>query len=115
MASLFRRTYQAQNPATGRTVRRKTKKWYGKYRDENGDWQRVPLSTNKTVAQRRLNDLVEKVERKKAGVYHPAEDHGRLPLADHLAAYEAELLARGIAPAQVRQTGGRLRAVLAGC
>src|SRR5690242_20736213 len=96
MASLFHRTYQTTDPKTGKVIKRKTKKWYGKYQDENGEWQREPLSPNKTVAQQMLARLVDKVERKKGGLYHPSEDLGRLPLDEHIKAYQEDLLARGI-------------------
>jgi integrase len=115
MASLRRRTYTVIDPQTGRKVKRKTKKWYGKYVDENGATRRVPLSANKAAAQQMLNRLVDQVERKKSGLYHPAEEHGKRTLAEHLNDYAAEKRARGIPDAQVRQTATRIRSVLNGC
>ena len=88
MANLFKR--KRRTVVNGKKVVRLSKKWYGKYRDENGDVQRVPLSSNKSVAQEMLGKLVGTVERKKAGVYHPAEEHGRKPLDESLQDYLAE-------------------------
>jgi integrase len=115
MSRLFRRTYKAIDPATGRVVKRKTKTWYAKVRDENGKVRRVPLSRNKVVAQQQLARLLDKVEKRKAGIYHPAEEHARRPLTDHLADYEAELRAKDLDAEHVQLTTGRLRAILVGC
>src|SRR5262249_13820928 len=109
------RTYTAINPHTGKKVRKKTRKWYGKFVDEHGVLRRVPLSPNKTVAQQMLHRLVDQVERKKSGLYHPAEEYARRPLTQHLDDYTAEKRARDIPDEQVRQTATRIRAVLDGC
>ena len=114
MASLFRRKYSTTTPDGKRIVKR-TAKWYGRYVDENGVKQRVPLSPNKVAAQQMLAELVKQVERKRAGLYTPGEEHARRPLTEHLADYERELRSRGIGDEQVRQTVGRVRAVLDGC
>jgi integrase/recombinase XerC len=114
MASLFRRTYYTTN-ANGKRIKKKTAKWYGKYRDENGDTQRPPLSTNKTVARQLLDKLLEKVERKKAGRYTPADEHAGRPLSEHLADYQAALEAKGRSPEDVRQTLTRIKAIVQGC
>src|SRR5262245_15502752 len=114
MASLFRRRYATTGPDGERVVKR-TRKWYGRYVDENGVKQRVPLSPNKVAAQQMLAELVKQVERKRAGLYTPGEEHARRPLTEHLADYERELRSRGIGDEQGRQTAGRVRAVLEGC
>src|SRR5262245_18762080 len=114
MASLFRRKYATTGPNGERVVKR-TSKWYGRYVDENGVKQRVPLSPNKAAAQQMLAELVRKVERRRAGLWSPAEEYARRPMTEHLADYERELLSRGIGEEQVRQNIRRARAVLDGC
>jgi integrase len=74
MASLFKRTYTTTDPTTGRTVRRKTKKWYGKFTDADGSVRRVPLSANKAAAQQMLGELLKRVEQKRRGIDDPYED-----------------------------------------
>jgi integrase len=115
MASLIRRSYETKDSCTGKDVRKKTRKWYGKYLDERGVLQRVPLSLNKTVAQQMLNKLLEQVERKKAGLYHPAEEHARRALGQHLDEYLAEKRATGLPDEQVGQTASRVRTIIDGC
>jgi len=51
MATLFKPETTNTDPKTGKKVKAKTKKWYGRYRDENGTERRIPLSENKTTAQ----------------------------------------------------------------
>src|SRR5256885_1182712 len=111
MARLFRRKYTTTGPDGERGVQRAAK-GDGRYTDENGVVQRVPLSPNKVAAGQMLNDLVQKVERKKAGLPVEALEHAKRPLAEHLTAYEQELHSRGIPGENVRQSMTRLRAVV---
>src|SRR4051812_8527485 len=115
MASIFRRSYTATDPQTGRKVKRKTRKWYGKYTDANGAVHRVPLSANKTVAQQMLADLVRKAELGKVGIADPYEEHRRRPLAEHLEDWRVALLAKGTSAKQVGQVVSRVRRVLEWC
>ena len=67
MASLYKKPVVVTNPTTGEKTKTKSRKWWGRYRDENGEETRVPLATDKAAAQAMLNDLVRKAERKAAG------------------------------------------------
>jgi hypothetical protein len=58
MASLFKKMETVKDSKTGETVKRKSKKWWGKYRDELRRIRRVPLATDKSAALTMLNDLV---------------------------------------------------------
>src|SRR5688572_15296790 len=90
-------------------------KWYGKYRDEHGVEQKVPLSENKAVAQQMLSELLRKVELAKVGVRDPFERHRRRPLAEHLNDWEATLRGEGATAKHVRQAAGNARKVVEGC
>ena len=68
MANLYKKTMKRLNPKTGKTVKTKSKKWWGRYRDAIGRERRVPLSTDKMAAQTMLNELLRKVEREKSGL-----------------------------------------------
>src|SRR5262249_60621810 len=95
MASLFRRKYAVTGPDGKRVVKR-TAKWYGRYTDENGQVQRVPLSANKVAAQQLLNDLVKAVEVKKAKMPVAAMENAKRRLTEHLSDYEVELRSGGL-------------------
>jgi integrase len=45
------------DPKTGRKVKTKSKKWWGRFRDEQGNEKRVPLATDRAAAQEYLADL----------------------------------------------------------
>ena len=67
MANLYRKPIVRTDPATGKKVTTKSRKWWGQFRDSTGKLRRHPLSTEKKAAQAMLNDLVRRVERVKAG------------------------------------------------
>lgn len=111
MASLFRPSYR--DKATGKA--RRLKKWYGKYADASGAIQRVPLSTNKVVAQQMLGHLLGQVEKDRAGIVDPHAAHRGRPLADHVTEWEAALLAGGATEKHSRQTTACVRRVFEAC
>lgn len=80
MASLYKKPIVTRDPKTGRKVKGKSRKWWGRYRDALDRDRRVPLAADKTAAQAMLNELVRKVEREKAGLVDPFEEHRNRPL-----------------------------------
>src|SRR5262249_36899965 len=62
-----------------------------------------------------LADLICKAALGRQGIRDPFEQHHRRPLAEHLADWEASLLADGAKPKHVRQTVACARKVLDGC
>ncbi len=87
MASLFKPTYTRKNPKTGERELVKSKKWYGQYQDAHGQRVRVPLATDKAVANAMLNERVKRVQRGEAGLCDPFEESRRLPLLEHLESF----------------------------
>src|SRR5262245_24124434 len=96
-------------------IRLLSKKWYGEYKDADGVERCVPLSADKTAAQQMLNERVKKAELGRAGIADPFEQHRKQPLAEHLADWQADLLAGGAGRKHVAQTVACARRVLAGC
>ena len=68
MASLYKKPIIKTDPKTGEKVKAKSRKWWGRYRDETGVEKRVPLAADKAAAQAMLNEIVRKVERAFAGL-----------------------------------------------
>jgi hypothetical protein len=91
MASLHRKPVVARDPKTGKKVKAASKKWWGRFRDADGTEKRVPLAVDKNAAQAMLNDLVEKAERKAAGLTDPFEESHKKPLSQHVNDYVAYL------------------------
>ena len=81
MANLYKKPVVIKDPKIGQKIKTKSKKWWGRFRDENGCEKRVPLAADKTAAQAMLNERVKKVERRLAGLFDPYEHHRKRPLA----------------------------------
>ena len=115
MASLYRKPVILRDPKTGQKIKTKSKKWWGRLRDENGREKRVPLATDKAAAQAMLAELVRKTERRAAGIEDPYEKHRKRRLKDHLVDFVANLTNRGATPDYVNTTEQRVSAILDGC
>ena len=66
MASLYRKPVWVKNKATGQKTKTRSRKWWGQYKDANGQLCREPLAIDKQAAQAMLNQLVKRVERQAA-------------------------------------------------
>ncbi len=109
MASLYKKPVTLTNPKTGERIKTKSKKWWGRYRDENGVERRKPLATDKTAAQAMLNELVKKVELRKAGVVDRFDEHWKRPISEHLVDFGCHLKARRVSTEQVSRDPVRRR------
>ena len=103
MANLYKKTRTVTDPKTGRKARRKSKKWWGKYRDSSGKICRVPLVTDKSAAQAMLNELVRKADREKAGLVDPTEEQRKRRIGEHLADFSKYLDNKGSSAKQVQE------------
>src|SRR5438093_12581325 len=115
MAGLYKPTYLAKDAHGNRTVKRKSRKWYGWFTDRSGKKHRVPLCMDKTAAQAMLGELIRRAEREEAGLLDPFEDHRKRPLAEHLAEFEADLRAREVTCKQLKLKVFRIRRLLESC
>ena len=115
MASLYKKPISLTDPKTGEKMKTRSKKWWGRYRDENGRERRVPLAGDKTAAQALLNELVRKVELRIAGLESPFEKHLKRPLTEHLADYRRFLEGKGNTKKHACQTCRRVQAMIDGC
>src|SRR5262245_26616930 len=115
MASLYKKPVWVTDPKTGQKIKTKSKKWWGRYRDENGVERRVPLATDKAAAQAMLNELVVKVERRSSGLIDPFDEHRKRALADHLKDFASHLSSKGSTGEHVRLTNQRIETILTAC
>ncbi len=115
MASLYKKPILVTDTKTGKRVKGKSRKWWGRYRDENGVERRVPLAIDKAAAQAMLNEHVRKAERKSAGLEDPFEKHRKRPLSEHLNDYKNYLADKGSTPDHVALTTQRIQAVIDDC
>lgn len=100
---------------TGLRVKTKSKKGWGRYRDENGVEKRVPLATDKQVAQAILNELVVKAERRASEIEDVFDDHRRRPLKDRVREFLEYLQHKGSTADYVQTTRMRIESILREC
>jgi len=115
MASLYKKPVVVTDPKTGERVKTKSKKWWGRFRDENGIERRVPLAADKSAAQTMLNDKVRQVERKAAGIVDRFDEQRRRSIKEHLDDFERHLKAKGVSREQVKLVTYRARKIIEGC
>src|SRR5579871_4509253 len=115
MASLYKKPVLVRDQKTGQKVKTKSRKWWGRFRDEHGQEKRVPLATDKTAAQAMLSELVKKVERRVIGIEDPFDQYRSWSLADHLNDFTVHLQTKGSTADYVDTTTQRVRAILEGC
>lgn len=115
MASLYKKPIVITDPKTGKKVKAKSKKWWGRYSDENGIERRVPLATDKPAAQAMLTELVKKAERRGAGIIDRFDEQRKRPIKDHLAEFEKYLKAKGNSPEQVKLVTMRAKKIIERC
>jgi site-specific recombinase XerD len=113
MASLYRKPVLVTDPDTGQKIKGNSKKWWGQYKDAIGRLKRGPLTIDKTAAQAMLAQIVQRVEREKAGLVDPTEEDRKRPLGDHLREFESYLRNRGVSDNQVGQSLTKLRKLVA--
>jgi site-specific recombinase XerD len=112
MASLYKKPIVVTDPKTGKKVKAKSKKWWGRYRDENGQEKRVPLATDKTAAQAMLSALVKKMAYKAAGLHTGFEEHHKRKIDVHVEDFEKYLKNKGSTQGYVDRTKAQITAVL---
>jgi hypothetical protein len=80
-----------------------------------GERRPVPLSANRSAAERLLHEKIRKAERVKIHGPDPYEAHRGRPLREHLADFRRELEAKGDDPRHVGIVVSRMAALLDGC
>lgn len=89
-------------------------KWYAEWR-VNGQKRRQPLSTDKTVSQKMLGDLILELEKGKAGLHFAFKDELLRPISEHVADFLADLKKRGVSEKYASERDRCLQAVISGC
>lgn len=115
MASLYKKPVSITDPKTGQRIKSKSKKWWGRYNDENGIERRVPLAVDKAAAQAMLSELVRKTERRAAGLIDRFDEHRQRPIDAHLEDFRKHLQARRVGEAQVKLVVYRAERIIEAC
>ena len=111
------------NKNTPGAVRVKTESpvWWGKYKDEDGKWQKKALSKSKTEAKVMLEEMGQDHRKKQLGIAPPTAptdpyaEHMSRPLTEHLKDYASALRTGERTPQHIGLTESRIQALFTGC
>jgi integrase len=112
MANLYKKMTTATDPVTGKKTKTPSKRWWGRYRDALGVERRMSLAADKKIAQQKLNELVQQVEREKAGLADSIEVEMKKPITVHLEMYHQHLIAKNDSPRHIKEVMRRIKRVL---
>ncbi len=115
MANLYKRKKTIVDPATGKKKVELSVKWWARYRDENDRLRRVSLSTSKTAARKMLTDILEQVERRRAGLEDPVTEASRRPIEQHIDDFENHQKAKNNTPRYIEETLTKIRRCVESC
>jgi integrase len=113
MAHLLQPRWTKRNPHTGEKETRRTRRWYGVWRDSQGTRHRVPLSENKQAAAAMLVRAMREKEQELAGLRVPARRQHTLE--GSLAEWQESLRAKGGTARYVRMTAHRAHWLVGQC
>lgn len=113
---IYRQMYTVPDPRrAGKRVTKKSKKWYIEYKDENGKWKRVAGFEDKRATEHMGHELQAQSDRIRAGLLSRAVMHLDTPIDEHVAAFAADLAARGRTAKHAELTRQRVDATITGC
>ena len=115
MAEIFRPTYSVTDPKTGKRVKRKSRTWHIRYYLPNGKRVRMKGHKDKAATQALARELERKAARLQEGIIDPTDEHGKKPLAEHLADYQAHLAAKRDTAEHVAKSKFRIETCLDSC
>ena len=103
-----------------RRVRTKSGTYYVKYRDGEGIVQEVATGCrDKQSAQKKLDDLLAIADKVRVGSLTTTDleigEYSKMPLADHVAGYIADLTSRGVNADRIKTSDTRLKDACDGC
>jgi integrase len=98
------------------TARKRGKVWYVRYRDAHGKQIETKAGPDRSVAQRIANGLESQVQAIKAGTADSREqkwaEAERKPLSDHVEAWQADMLARGLCTQYALETPKKVSRII---
>ncbi|MCA9196013.1 MAG: tyrosine-type recombinase/integrase [Planctomycetales bacterium] len=99
----------------GTKYRDESRKWYIKFKDRNGVWQRVPGYTDKMATSQLASELERKQQQIQSGLTDPHESGKLRPLEEHLAEFQRFLGDKENSTKHVAQTVKRVQRICHGC
>ncbi len=115
MAQVYRPSYTATDPTTGKKVKKNSPTWHIRYYAPSGERKHAKGFTDKRATQALALELERRAEREAAGLSDPTEAHSRRPLIEHAEDFRRYTAAKDSTEEYVAKLHFRLSAVLNGC
>ncbi|MEQ9379335.1 MAG: hypothetical protein RJP95_00615, partial [Pirellulales bacterium] len=112
MASVYKKTIIVVDPVTGERVRRKSAKWWFKFRDSLGRIRRMPGFKDRSATWQMATKLERRAELARAGVIDEFEEYRKMPLLQQLEDYREYLTNQGRTEKQVHHVINRATRML---
>lgn len=109
MASIFRQRY------TRNGVTKQSKRWYIEYKGADGKPKRVAAYADKAATRQLAARLEREASHKSEGLIDKYAEHLVRPLAEHIADWEAGMIAKGNTASYAKLSANRVRAVFTAC
>ncbi len=91
-----------------------SRQWYVRFRMPDGGWKEWKAYNDKTASGVLEAQILRKLERGEVGLTDPMDDYARMPVSEHLDAFEQHLVAKNNSPDHIERTVARVRLVLDG-
>jgi len=114
MASVFKRKRKVKLD-NGKTVVRKSLKYYTRLTDADGKKRTIPLYTDKTASMHKALQLKIEFEQAEEGIIDRYREHRKRPLSEHLREFHQSLLAKGVTKKHASQTVKRVKTIIESC
>ncbi len=122
MARIYRTTYPLRNKdgslrkgPDGKTLRRKSRKWYIEYVDGEGIPRRKAGFTDKSATIQLAAELERAAARRQSGLVDRFAEHRKRPLTVHLDEWHAALLHKGNTATHADLSRNRVRRIFTDC
>ena len=99
----------------GKKYQDESRKWYAKYKNAYGVWQREPGFSDKEATVQLAAELERKAEHIQSGLADPHEHGKRRKLSAHLEEFRTHLRSEANSEKHVTQTCNRITRVIEGC
>ena len=106
MANLYKKIFTKTDSKTGQKKTTESKKWYARYTDINGVERRIALSSDKKIAQRKLDELVLAVDQGRDN--DPIIEAAKRSPQEHLDDFKKSLKAKNNTTRYIEQTYNRV-------
>jgi integrase/recombinase XerD len=115
MAEVYRPTYTYTDRATGKKIKRRSKRWHVRYYTPDGERHRVKGYADKRATESLAAELEKRGQRVDGGFADALDEHATRPLVEHVDDFRRYLAAKGNTSEYVAKMLFRLTAALDVC